>query len=64
MLRPEPFKAESSDNASQIYFVYNNEGYMLAVTCMKNKDSIAAELAGRDGLATTILWGSFRHVQG
>ena len=50
MLRPEPFKAESSDNASQVYFVYNNEGiYVGGYLHEKNKDSIAAELAGRDG---------------
>jgi len=50
MLRPEPFKAESSDNASQIYFVYNNEGiYVGGYLHEKNKDSIAAELASTDG---------------
>lgn len=50
MLRPEPFKPENPDNATQIYFVYNNEGiYVGGYLHEKNKDSIAAELTGRDG---------------
>lgn len=50
MLRPEPFKAENPDNATQIYFVYDNEGiYIGGYLHEKNKDSIAAELTGRDG---------------
>ena len=49
-LRPTPFKAENSDNATQIYFLYSNEGiYIGGYLHEKNKDSIAAELAGRDG---------------
>ncbi len=50
MLRPEPFKPENPDNATQVYFVYNNEGiYVGGYLHEKNKDSIAAELTGRDG---------------
>ena len=50
MLRPEPFKVENPDNATQVYFVYNNEGiYVGGYLREKNKDSIAAELTGRDG---------------
>ena len=49
-LRPTPFLPESSDNATQIYFVYNNEGiYVGGYVHEKYKDSIAAELTGRDG---------------
>ncbi len=49
-LRPTPFRVESEDNASQVYLVYNNEGiYVGGYLHEKNKDSIAAELSGRDG---------------
>ncbi len=49
-LRPEPFKPESPDNATQVFFLYNNEGiYVGGYLHEKNKDSIAAELTGRDG---------------
>lgn len=49
-LRPTPFRKESSDNATEIYFVYNNEGiYVGGYLHEKNKDSIASELVGRDG---------------
>jgi len=49
-LRPTPFVPESTDNATQIKFVYNNEGiYIGGYVHEKNKDSIAAELTGRDG---------------
>ncbi len=49
-LRPTPFVPENPDNATQIYFVYNNEGiYIGGYVHEKNKDSIAAELTGRDG---------------
>ena len=48
--RPTPFLPESAENATQVYFVYNNEGvYVGGYLHEKNKDSIAAELTGRDG---------------
>jgi hypothetical protein len=50
MLRPSPFIAESEDNATKVYFLYNNEGlYVGGILKEKNKDSIASELIGRDG---------------
>jgi len=49
-LRPTPFLPESADNATQVYFLYNNEGiYVGGYLHEKNKDSIASELKGRDG---------------
>ncbi len=49
-LRPTPFLKESDDNASQVYFLYDNSGvYVGGYFHEKNKDSIAAELTGRDG---------------
>ena len=49
-LKPTPFKLENSDNATQIYFVYDNEGiYVGGYVHEKYKDSIASELTGRDG---------------
>jgi len=49
-LRPTPFKPESNDNATMVYFLYNNEGiYVGGYIHEKTKDSIAAELSGRDG---------------
>ncbi len=49
-LRPTPFIPESPDNATEVYIVYNNEGiYVGGYLHEKFKDSIAAELAGRDG---------------
>lgn len=49
-LRPVPFVAESNDNRSEVYFLYNNEGiYIGGYFHEKNKDSIASELIGRDG---------------
>ena len=49
-LRPTPFLKESDDNASQVYFLYDNAGiYVGGYFHEKNKDSIAAELTGRDG---------------
>jgi Domain of unknown function (DUF5916) len=49
-LRPTPFKPESIDNATMVYFLYNNEGiYVGGYIHEKAKDSIAAELSGRDG---------------
>ncbi len=49
-LRPTPFQKESPDNATQIYFLYNDEGiYIGGYLHEKNKDSISHELVGRDG---------------
>ena len=49
-LRPTPFVQESLENKSKVYFLYNNEGiYIGGYFHEKNKDSIAAELNGRDG---------------
>jgi hypothetical protein len=49
-LRPAPFKPESQDNKSETYFLYNDEGiYIGGYFHEKTKDSIAAELVGRDG---------------
>ena len=49
-LRPSPFVAETEENKSEVYFLYNNEGiYIGGYFHEKNKDSIASELIGRDG---------------
>jgi Domain of unknown function (DUF5916) len=49
-LRPTPFVAESDENRSEVYFLYNNEGiYVGGYFHEKTKDSIASELIGRDG---------------
>jgi hypothetical protein len=48
-LRPTPFKPESHDNRSEVYFLYNDEGlYVGGYFHEKTKDSIASELIGRD----------------
>ncbi len=48
-IRPTPFKMES-DNPTEVYFLYDNEGlYVGGYLHEKYKDSIAAELNGRDG---------------
>jgi hypothetical protein len=49
-LRPTPFKPENPDNASTVYFLYDNEGiYVGGYFYEKEKDSMAMELKGRDG---------------
>ena len=49
-LRPTPFIPESPDNATEVYFLFNDEGiYVGGYLHEKNKDSIASELKGRDG---------------
>jgi hypothetical protein len=49
-LRPVPFKQENADNASEVYFLYDNAGvYVGGYFHEKSRDSIAAELTGRDG---------------
>jgi hypothetical protein len=57
-LQPTPFLAESIDNATQVYFLYNAEGiYVGGNLHEKNKDSIAAELVGRDGFGNNDFLG-------
>ena len=57
-LRPTPFIPENSDNATQVYFVYDNMGiYVGGYLHEKNKDSIAAELVGRDGFGNNDFLG-------
>ena len=49
-LRPTPFNPESADNATKIYLLYSDAGiYVGGYLHEKAKDSIAAELTGRDG---------------
>ncbi|MFM2360897.1 MAG: hypothetical protein RLY16_2890 [Bacteroidota bacterium] len=49
-LRPVPFKPENPDNATEVFFLYNDEGiYIGGNLYEKTKDSIASELIGRDG---------------
>lgn len=49
-IRPVPFLEESQDNASEVHFLYNDEGiYVGGYFHEKYKDSIASELIGRDG---------------
>ena len=56
--RPTPFRAENPDNATEIYFLYNNEGiYVGGYLHEKNKDSVAAELTGRDGFGNNDFLG-------
>ncbi|MBL7702255.1 MAG: carbohydrate binding family 9 domain-containing protein [Ferruginibacter sp.] len=57
-LRPTPFLQESNDNATQVYFLYDNEGiYVGGYLHEKNKDSIASELTGRDGFGANDFLG-------
>lgn len=56
--RPTPFAKESPENASLIYFLYNNEGiYVGGKLYEKSKDSIARELTGRDGFGNNDFLG-------
>lgn len=49
-LRPTPFKPEQKANETEIYFLYDNVGIYVGGYCHeRSKDSIAAELVGRDG---------------
>jgi hypothetical protein len=49
-LRPTPFRLEEQANSTEIYFLYNNIGIYVGGYCHeRNRDSIAAELVGRDG---------------
>ncbi len=57
-LRPTPFKPESAENASEVYFLYDNEGvYVGGYLHEKSNDSIAAELTGRDGFGNNDFLG-------
>ena len=57
-LRPTPFIPENLDNATEINFVYDNEGiYVGGYLHEKSKDSIAAELVGRDGFGNNDFLG-------
>ncbi len=48
--QPTPFLPEDKGNESEVRFLYDNEGiYVGGYLHEKNKDSIAAELSGRDG---------------
>ena len=47
---PTPFTPERAGNETEVYFLYNNEGLFVGgYLHEKTKDSIAAELTGRDG---------------
>ena len=49
-LEPTPFKPERPGYETKVYFLYNNEGITIGGYLFeKTKDSIAAELTGRDG---------------
>jgi len=57
-LRPAPFIPENPDNATQVYFLYDNKGiYVGGYLHEKNKDSIASELTGRDGFGNNDFLG-------
>ncbi len=57
-LRPAPFKPENPDNATTVYFLYDNAGLYIGGNLKeKNKDSIAAELIGRDGFGNNDFLG-------
>jgi hypothetical protein len=51
--RPTPFKKEDSAIRTECYMLYNDEGIYVAGFCHeRTRDSIAAELVGRDGFGT------------
>ncbi len=48
--RPTPFKVEDHELRTEVYMLYNDEGIFLGGYCHeRTKDSIAAEVNGRDG---------------
>ncbi len=57
-LRPTPFTAESNENATEIYFLYNDQGiYVGGYLHERNRDSISHELTGRDGFGANDFLG-------
>ena len=51
--RPTPFKKEDSSIRTEVYMLYNDEGIYVSGYCHETtRDSIAAELTGRDGFGT------------
>ncbi|MFC4263114.1 DUF5916 domain-containing protein [Ferruginibacter yonginensis] len=50
IFEPNPFTPEAAGNETEVYFLYSNDGiYIGGYLHEKSKDSIAAELTGRDG---------------
>lgn len=48
--RPTPFRKEDTADRTEVYMLYNNEGIYIGGYCHeRTKDSISAELNGRDG---------------
>lgn len=48
--RPTPFKIEDHELRTEVYMLYNDEGIFIGGYCHeRKKDSIAAEVNGRDG---------------
>ena len=48
--RPTPFKAEDTAKRTEVYILYSDEGIYLGGYCHeRSRDSISAELNGRDG---------------
>ena len=48
--RPTPFRKEDTANRTEVYMLYSDEGIYLGGYCHeRTKDSISAELNGRDG---------------
>ena len=51
--RPTPFKKEDSAIRTEAYILYSDEGIFISGFCHeRTRDSIAAELTGRDGFGT------------
>ena len=56
--RPTPFKNENAENAAEVHILYNNEGiYVGGYFHERTRDSIAAELIGRDGFGNNDFGG-------
>lgn len=48
--RPTPFKKEDTANITEVYMLYNDDGIYIGGYCHeRSRDSISAELNGRDG---------------
>ena len=51
--RPTPFRKEDPELRTEVYLLYNDEGIYMSGYCHeRTKDSIAAEITGRDGFGT------------